>query len=67
MGSRAKKAKLKLALSKQGLAHVMVSLQGVAAMAVVDFLRDIIHMKHWSKVQNTSSYAIGLKSLYIYF
>ena len=59
-------AKLKLAVSGQSLAHKMASLQAVAAKAVVDFLRNIMHMKHQNEVQNTSSCAIGFKSMCFY-
>ena len=63
-GTELKIGKLKLALGWLGPAHIGESLQAVAAMTLVDFLRNM-HMKHQNKVQNTSC-AIGLKATYFY-
>ena len=60
-GAELKTAKLKFALSGRSLAHIRASLQAVAKMAVVDYLRNLMHAKHQNKVQNTSIHATGYK------
>ena len=49
-GAELKIAKLKFALSGQSLAHIMASLQAVAKMAILDFLRKFMHTKHQNNV-----------------
>ena len=62
-GAELKISKLKLALSGRSSAHIRALLKAIAKMAVVNFLRNIVHTKHQNKVQNTSSRAIGFKSM----
>ena len=55
-------AELKLALNGQSLVHTKVLLQVIAAMAIVDFLRNILGQNAYEAPEQGSKYPITYKS-----
>ena len=64
--SRAKNSLAKICSEWESFAHIGALLQAVVKMVVVDLMRNFMHTKHQSKVQNTFSHAIGFKYTYIF-